>query len=183
MFVFKKLFFVVGVVMIFFNNVFVDEGYGIVKFKGEVIFVLCFIKSGDEDLIVNLGEVVDIVLKSDQKFLVEFFIIYLQDCMLSQGGIIYLKVKVIFIIVNIMMGQFDFLKNIKEIEIGGVIGVGVCILDSQSGEVILGILVVIMFNNINSYQELNFKVCMEFLSKDVILGNVYVQVDYKIVYE
>lgn len=71
--------------------------------------------------------------------------------MLSQGGTIYSKAKVIFIIVNIMMGQSDLLKNIKETEIGGAIGVGVCILDSQSGEVILGILVVIMFNNINSY--------------------------------
>lgn len=67
-----------------FNNVFADEGHGIVKFKGEVISAPCSIKPGDEDLTVNLGEVADTVLKSDQKSLAEPFTIHLQDCMLSQ---------------------------------------------------------------------------------------------------
>ncbi|ENA03081.1 hypothetical protein ECP03052604_3268 [Escherichia coli P0305260.4] len=45
--------------MILSNNVFADEGHGIVKFKGEVISAPCSIKPGDEDLTVNLGEVAD----------------------------------------------------------------------------------------------------------------------------
>ncbi len=83
---FKKSLLVAGVAMILSNNVFADEGHGIVKFKGEVISAPCSIKPGDEDLTVNLGEVADTVLKSDQKSLAEPFTIHLQDCMLSQGG-------------------------------------------------------------------------------------------------
>lgn len=66
---FKKSLLVAGVAMILSNNVFADEGHGIVKFKGEVISAPCSIKPGDEDLTVNLGEVADTVLKSDQKSL------------------------------------------------------------------------------------------------------------------
>ena len=79
--------------------------------------------------------------------------------------------------------QTDLLKNTKETEIGGATGVGVRILDSQSGEVTLGTPVVITFNNTNSYQELNFKARMESPSKDATPGNVYAQADYKIAYE
>lgn len=82
-----------------------------------------------------------------------------------------------------MTGQTDLLKNTKETEIGGATGVGVRILDSQSGEVTLGTPVVITFNNTNSYQELNFKARMESPSKDATPGNVYAQADYKIAYE
>lgn len=82
---FKKSLLVAGVAMILSNNVFADEGHGIVKFKGEVISAPCSIKPGDEDLTVNLGEVADTVLKSDQKSLAEPFTIHLQDCMLSRG--------------------------------------------------------------------------------------------------
>ena len=60
---FKKSLLVAGVAMILSNNVFADEGHGIVKFKGEVISAPCSIKPGDEDLTVNLGEVADTVLK------------------------------------------------------------------------------------------------------------------------
>ena len=56
-----------------------------------------------------------------------------------------------------MTGESDLLKNTKETEIGGATGVGVRILDSQSGEGPSGTPVVITFNNTNSYQELNFK--------------------------
>lgn len=154
---FKKSLLVAGVAMILSNNVFADEGHGIVKFKGEVISAPCSIKPGDEDLTVNLGEVADTVLKSDQKSLAEPFTIHLQDCMLSQGGTTYSKAKVTFTTANTMTGQSDLLKNTKETEIGGATGVGVRILDSQSGEVTLGTPVVITFNNTNSYQELNFK--------------------------
>lgn len=41
---FKKSLLVAGVAMILSNNVFADEGYGIVKFKGEVISAPCSIK-------------------------------------------------------------------------------------------------------------------------------------------
>ncbi|MEK8667159.1 hypothetical protein P2Q71_14980, partial [Escherichia coli] len=75
---FKKSLLVAGVAMILSNNVFADEGHGIVKFKGEVISAPCSIKPGDEDLTVNLGEVADTVLKSDQKSLAEPFTIHLQ---------------------------------------------------------------------------------------------------------
>ncbi len=61
---FKKSLLVAGVAMILSNNVFADEGHGIVKFKGEVISAPCSIKPGDEDLTVNLGEVADTVLKA-----------------------------------------------------------------------------------------------------------------------
>lgn len=149
---FKKSLLVAGVAMILSNNVFADEGHGIVKFKGEVISAPCSIKPGDEDLTVNLGEVTDTVLKSDQKSLAEPFTIHLQDCMLSQGGTTYSKAKVTFTTANTMTGQSDLLKNTKETEIGGATGVGVRILDSQSGEVTLGTPVVITFNNTNSYQ-------------------------------
>ena len=47
---FKKSLLVAGVAMILSNNVFADEGHGIVKFKGEVISAPCSIKPGDEDL-------------------------------------------------------------------------------------------------------------------------------------
>ena len=50
---FKKSLLVAGVAMILSNNVFADEGHGIVKFKGEVISAPCSIKPGDEDLTVN----------------------------------------------------------------------------------------------------------------------------------
>ena len=201
---FKKSLLVAGVAMILSNNVFADEGHGIVKFKGEVISAPCSIKPGDEDLTVNLGEVADTVLKSDQKSLAEPFTIHLQDCMLSQGGTTYSKAKVTFTTANTMTGQSDLLKNTKETEIGGATGVGVRILDSQSGEVTLGTPVVITFNNTNSYQELNFnpdalaheeriivhmfsaldfKARMESPSKDATPGNVYAQADYKIAYE
>lgn len=146
---FKKSLLVAGVAMILSNNVFADEGHGIVKFKGEVISAPCSIKPGDEDLTVNLGEVADTVLKSDQKSLAEPFTIHLQDCMLSQGGTTYSKAKVTFTTANTMTGQTDLLKNTKETEIGGATGVGVRILDSQSGEVTLGTPVVITFNNTN----------------------------------
>ncbi|MEY7228942.1 fimbrial-like protein, partial [Escherichia coli] len=161
----------------------ITEDRGIVKFKGEVISAPCSIKPGDEDLTVNLGEVADTVLKSDQKSLAEPFTIHLQDCMLSQGGTTYSKAKVTFTTANTMTGQSDLLKNTKETEIGGATGVGVRILDSQSGEVTLGTPVVITFNNTNSYQELNFKARMESPSKDATPGNVYAQADYKIAYE
>lgn len=101
------------------KRVFADEGHGIVKFKGEVISAPCSIKPGDEDLTVNLGEVADTVLKSDQKSLAEPFTIHLQDCMLSQGGTTYSKAKVTFTTANTMTGQSDLLKNTKETEIGG----------------------------------------------------------------
>ena len=52
---FKKSLLVAGVAMILSNNVFADEGHGIVKFNGEVISAPCSIKPGDEDLTVNLG--------------------------------------------------------------------------------------------------------------------------------
>ena len=107
----------------------------------------------------------------------------LQDCMLSQGGTTYSKAKVTFTTANTMTGQTDLLKNTKETEIGGATGVGVRILDSQSGEVTLGTPVVITFNNTNSYQELNFKARMEPASKDATPGNVYAQADHKIAYE
>ncbi|OMI52517.1 fimbrial protein [Escherichia coli N40607] len=97
---FKKSLLVAGVAMILSNNVFADEGHGIVKFKGEVISAPCSIKPGDEDLTVNLGEVADTVLKSDQKSLAEPFTIHLQDCMLSQGGTTYSKAKVTFTTAN-----------------------------------------------------------------------------------
>ena len=116
---FKKSLLVAGVAMILSNNVFADEGHGIVKFKGEVISAPCSIKPGDEDLTVNLGEVADTVLKSDQKSLAEPFTIHLQDCMLSQGGTTYSKAKVTFTTANTMTGQSDLLKNTKETEIGG----------------------------------------------------------------
>lgn len=87
----------------------------------------------------------------------EPFTIHLQDCMLSQGGTTYSKAKVTFTTANTMTGQTDLLKNTKETEIGGATGVGVRILDSQSGEVTLGTPVVITFNNTNSYQELSFQ--------------------------
>ena len=74
-------------------------------------------------------------------------------------------------------------RNTKETEIGGATGVGVRILDSQSGEVTLGTPVVITFNNTNSYQELNFKARMEYPSKDATPRNVYAQASYKIAYE
>lgn len=45
---FKKSLLVAGVAMILSNNVFADEGHGIVKFKGEVISAPCSIKPGDE---------------------------------------------------------------------------------------------------------------------------------------
>lgn len=122
---FKKSLLVAGVAMILSNNVFADEGHGIVKFKGEVISAPCSIKPGDEDLTVNLGEVADTVLKSDQKSLAEPFTIHLQDCMLSQGGTTYSKAKVTFTTANTMTGQSDLLKNTKETEIGGATGVGV----------------------------------------------------------
>ncbi|MCT7428484.1 fimbrial-like protein, partial [Escherichia coli] len=172
---------VAGVAMILSNNVFADEGHGIVKFKGEVISAPCSIKPGDEDLTVNLGEVADTVLKSDQKSLAEPFTIHLQDCMLSQGGTTYSKAKVTFTTANTMTGQTDLLKNTKETEIGGATGGGVRILDSQSGEVTLGTPVVITFNNTNSYQELNFS-SYGIPSKDATPGNVYAQADYKIAY-
>ena len=108
---FKKSLLVAGVAMILSNNVFADEGHGIVKFKGEVISAPCSIKPGDEDLTVNLGEVADTVLKSDQKSLAEPFTIHLQDCMLSQGGTTYSKAKVTFTTANTMTGQTDLLKN------------------------------------------------------------------------
>ena len=38
---FKKSLLVAGVAMILSNNVFADEGHGIVKFKGEVISAPC----------------------------------------------------------------------------------------------------------------------------------------------
>ncbi|MBB9278728.1 fimbrial-like protein [Escherichia coli] len=95
----------------------------------------------------------------------------------------YSKAKVTFTTANTMTGQSDLLKNTKETEIGGATGVGVRILDSQSGEVTLGTPVVITFNNTNSYQELNFKARMESPSKDATPGNVYAQADYKIAYE
>ncbi len=61
-----------------------------------------------------------------------------------------------------MTNRTDLLKNTKETEIGGATGVGVRILDSQSCEVTLAYsVVVITFNNTNSYQELNFKARME----------------------
>lgn len=113
---FKKSLLVAGVAMILSNNVFADEGHGIVKFKGEVISAPCSIKPGDEDLTVNLGEVADTVLKSDQKSLAEPFTIHLQDCMLSQGGTTYSKAKVTFTTANTMTGQSDLLKNTKETE-------------------------------------------------------------------
>ncbi|WP_250147927.1 fimbrial-like protein [Escherichia coli] len=141
------------------------------------------ISVGHYNLTVNLGEVADTVLKSDQKSLAEPFTIHLQDCMLSQGGTTYSKAKVTFTTANTMTGQTDLLKNTKETEIGGATGVGVRILDSQSGEVTLGTPVVITFNNTNSYQELNFKARMESPSKDATPGNVYAQADYKIAYE
>lgn len=139
---FKKSLLVAGVAMILSNNVFADEGHGIVKFKGEVISAPCSIKPGDEDLTVNLGEVADTVLKSDQKSLAEPFTIHLQDCMLSQGGTTYSKAKVTFTTANTMTGQSDLLKNTKETEIGGATGVGVRILDSQSGEVLMNPLMI-----------------------------------------
>ena len=108
---FKKSLLVAGVAMILSNNVFADEGHGIVKFKGEVISAPCSIKPGDEDLTVNLGEVADTVLKSDQKSLAEPFTIHLQDCMLSQGGTTYSKAKVTFTTANTMTGQTDLLKT------------------------------------------------------------------------
>ncbi len=43
---FKKSLLVAGVAMILSNNVFADEGHGIVKFKGEVISAPCSIKEG-----------------------------------------------------------------------------------------------------------------------------------------
>ncbi len=49
---FKKSLLVAGVAMILSNNVFADEGHGIVKFKGEVISAPCSIKPGDEDLVM-----------------------------------------------------------------------------------------------------------------------------------
>ena len=172
---FKKSLLVAGVAMILSNNVFADEGHGIVKFKGEVISAPCSIKPGDEDLTVNLGEVADTVLKSGQKSLAEPFTIHLQDCMLSQSGTTYSKAKVTFTTANTMTGQSDLLKNTKETEIGGATGVG--------GEVTLGTPVLIAFNGTNSYQELNFKARMESPSKDATPGNVYAQADYKIAYE
>ncbi len=54
--------------MILSNNVFADEGHGIVKFKGEVISAPCSIKPGDEDLTVNLGEVRFITEKRPEIF-------------------------------------------------------------------------------------------------------------------
>lgn len=113
----------------------------------------------------------------------EPFTIHLQDCMLSRGGTTYSKAKVTFTTANTMTGQTDLLKNTKETEIGGATGVGVRILDSQSGEVTLGTPVVITFNNTNSYQKPNFKARMESPSKDATPGNVYAQADYKIAYE
>ncbi|WP_225902364.1 fimbrial-like protein, partial [Escherichia coli] len=107
--------------------------------------------------------------------------------MISYQGLVrtfpYSKAKVTFTTANTMTGQSDLLKNTKETEIGGATGVGVRILDSQSGEVTLGTPVVITFNNTNSYQELNFKARMESPSKDATPGNVYAQADYKIAYE
>lgn len=80
------------------------------KVKLSLLHVLL---NGDEDLTVNLGEVADTVLKSDQKSLAEPFTIHLQDCMLSQGGTTYSKAKVTFTTANTMTGQSDLLKNTK----------------------------------------------------------------------
>ncbi|SRJ94176.1 fimbrial protein [Shigella sonnei] len=44
---FKKSLLVAGVAMILSNNVFADEGHGIVKFKGEVISALTAVKHGN----------------------------------------------------------------------------------------------------------------------------------------
>ncbi|WP_460358931.1 fimbrial protein [Actinoallomurus acanthiterrae] len=100
----------------------------------------------------------------------------------ESGWNTYSKAKVTFT-QQIMTVSLTFLKNTKETEIGGATGVGVRILDSQSGEVTLGTPVVITFNNTNSYQELNFKARMESPSKDATPGNVYAQADYKIAYQ
>ena len=102
--------------------------------------------------------------------------------MLSQGWNYLFKSEGQLTTANTMTGQSDLLKNTKETEIGGTTGVGVRILDSQSGEVTLGTPVVITFNNTNSYQELNFKARME-SPQDATPGNVYAQADYKIAYE
>lgn len=72
--------------------------------------------NGDEDLTVNLGEVADTVLKSDQKSLAEPFTIHLQDCMLSRGGTTYSKAKVTFTTANTMTGQTDLLKTPKKLK-------------------------------------------------------------------
>lgn len=181
--VFKKSLLVAGIVTILSNNVFADEGHGIVKFKGEAISAPCSIKPGDEDLTVNLGEVADTVLKSDQKSLAEPFTVHLQDYMLSQDGTTYSKAKVTFTTANTMTGQTDLLKDTRETEIGGATDVGVHILDSQSGEVTLDTPVVITFNNANSCQELNFKARMESSGRDATPSNVHAQADYKIAYE
>ncbi|MBB8938502.1 hypothetical protein FSH48_008750, partial [Escherichia coli] len=74
---FKKSLLVAGVAMILSNNVFADEGHGIVKFKGEVISAPCSIKPGDEDLTVNLGEVAD--TGSDSNLLIVFYVQIMPD--------------------------------------------------------------------------------------------------------
>ncbi len=48
---FKKSLLVAGVAMILSNNVFADEGHGIVKFKGEVISDPCSMEGANKFLI------------------------------------------------------------------------------------------------------------------------------------
>ncbi len=81
---FKKSLLVAGVAMILSNNVFADEGHGIVKFKGEVISAPCSIKPGDEDLTVNLGEVADTVLGNDSNLLIVFYVQIMPDDLVMQ---------------------------------------------------------------------------------------------------
>ena len=50
---FKKSLLVAGVAMILSNNVFADEGHGIVKFKGEVISAPCSIKEGANKQVIS----------------------------------------------------------------------------------------------------------------------------------
>ena len=181
---FKKSLLVAGVAMILSNNVFADEGHGIVKFKGEVISAPCSIKPGDEDLTVNLGEVADTVLKSDQKSLAEPFTIHLQDCMLSQGGTTYSKAKVTFTTANTMTGQSDLLKNTKETEIGGATGVGVRILDAGYNTFDLGVALPVTFTDVNNpTQNLDFHARMESLGKNATEGDVYAQANYVLAYQ
>ncbi len=73
---FKKSLLVAGVAMILSNNVFADEGHGIVKFKGEVISAPCSIKPGDEDLTVNLG--------NDSNLLIVFYVQIMPDDFVMQ---------------------------------------------------------------------------------------------------
>lgn len=82
---FNKIILVVVIIVLFFGLLFIvmvvdNQGLGKIMFIGEVISVFCFIILGDENQMIELGEVVDSVLNSGKNLLLVDVNIYLQDC-------------------------------------------------------------------------------------------------------